>query len=126
MRNYFLRIIGALLLASAGAKLAHLPQAVDDLAAMGIDGGRLIFVAVLEIAGAILVLIPSTRSIGVPVVSAFLGGAIATHLAHGKSIAPPAIFLGIVWLGAWLGHPELLWSFGRGALEGRQPARREP
>lgn len=105
---------GVMLLAAAGAKLAHVPQVVDQMAAMGFDGGRLTFVAVLEIVSAVLFLVPFSRSLGLLLVSAFLGGAIATHLQHGQPIYQPAFVLFLIWLGAWLRHPQILWS-----LQGR-------
>jgi hypothetical protein len=59
-----------------------------------------------------LFLIPATRSLGLPLISAYLGGAIAAHLGYGQQLAAirPAILLGILWLGAWLRHPEILWG----------------
>lgn len=101
---------GLMLIGSAGAKLAHVPQVVDQLAAMGFDGGRLTFIAVLEIVSAVLFLVSFTRSLGLLLVSAFLGGAIATHLQHGQPIYQPAFVLFLIWLGAWLRHPQILWS----------------
>ena len=108
--SMLITIGGLMLIGSAAAKLAHVPQVVDQMAAMGFDGGRLTFVAVLEIASAILLLVSFTRSLGLLFVSSFLGGAIATHLQHGQPIYLPAFVLSLVWLGAWLRHPQILWS----------------
>jgi hypothetical protein len=52
---------GLMLIGSAGAKLTHVPQVVDQLAAMGFEGGRLTFIAVLDIVSAAF-LVPFTRS----------------------------------------------------------------
>ena len=60
--------------------------------------------------GALLLLVPPTRSVGLLLVSGLLGGAIATHMQHGQSYVGPAVLLVLVWLGAWLRHPETLWS----------------
>jgi DoxX-like family len=104
-------IAGAvLLLASATAKLAQVPQVVNQLGAAGFSPEKVMFVALLEIASALLFLVPATRSAGLLLVSAFLGGAIATHLQHSESIVPPSMVLFLIWLGAWLRHPEVLWS----------------
>lgn len=112
--------IGAMmLLGSATAKLAHVPQVVSEMASIGLVGNRLIFVAVLEVLSALLFLIPATRSAGLLLVSAFLGGAIATHLQHGQSIAPPSFVLALLWVGSWLRHPEILWSWRRTLPVGR-------
>lgn len=108
--NTLVYSLGFLLIASAGAKLAHVPKVVSQLGAMGFDGPRLTSIAILEIFCAVLFMIPATRSGGVLFVSAFLGGAIATHLQHGQPIAQPSVFLALMWVGAWLRHPEILWT----------------
>ena len=109
-------LVAVLLLGSASAKFAHVPSVVSQLAADGIAGNRLILVAILEVVSALLFLIPATRSAGLLLVSAFLGGAIATHLQHAKSIAQPSIVLALIWFGAWLRHPEIFWSWSHGRL----------
>jgi hypothetical protein len=101
---------GALLLGSAGAKLAHVPQVVAQMNSVGFSGEKVTFVAILELVSALLFLIPATRSAGLLLVSSFLGGAIATHLQHGQPILPPSIMLMLLWLGAWLRHPVILWN----------------
>ncbi len=108
---------GLMLIGSALAKLAHVPPIAEELGGMGFTGGRLTFIAILEIASALLFLISSTRSVGLLLVSSFLGGAIATHLQHAKPIVQPALVLLLVWLGTWLRHPEVLWSL-RGVTPG--------
>lgn len=100
-----------LLLASASAKLAQVPQVVNQLGAAGFSLEKVRFVAFLEILGAVLFVVPATRAAGLLLVSSFLGGAIATHLQHSQSIAPPSVVLLLIWLGAWLRHPEALWSY---------------
>lgn len=108
--NILIFLSGLMLLGSAGAKLAHVPRVVSELGAMGFGDGKLLFVALLEVVSALLFLIPFTRSAGLLLVSSFLGGAIATHLQHAQSIAAPSFVLILLWLGAWLRHPEAEWS----------------
>jgi hypothetical protein len=87
---------------------------VAQLGVLGFEGGRLTLVAFLEIVSAVLFMLPRTRSLGLLVVSSYLGGAVAAHIGHGQSAAlEPAILLGFLWLGAWLLHPAILWSFTR-------------
>lgn len=116
--NILIFLSGLMLLGSAGAKLAHVPKVVSELGAMGFDDGKLLFVALLEVASALLFLVPSTRSAGLLLVSSFLGGAIATHLQHAQSIAGPSFVLVLLWCGAWLRHPEVQWSSRRSASAG--------
>jgi DoxX-like family len=98
------------LIGSAGAKFAHVPKVVNELGAMGFDDGRLTMIAVAEVVSALLFLLPFTRSIGLLLASAYMGGAIATHVQHGQPFIQPAMILAILWAGAWLRHPQVLWS----------------
>jgi len=58
----------------------------------------------------LLFLVRSTRAIGLLLVSAYLGGAIATHIQHGQAPSQPVFVLSLLWLGASLRHPGILWS----------------
>jgi len=108
--------LGLALVASAASKFAHVPKVVEQMGLAGIEGWRLTFVAFLEVSSAVLFLIPFTRSAGLLLVSAYMGGAIATHVEHGPFIQPAifltAIFLTLLWLGTWLRHPQIGWSWG--------------
>ena len=95
------------LIGSAGAKFAHVPKIVNELGAMGFDNGRLTMIAVAEVVSALLFLLPFTRSIGLLLASAYMGGAIATHVQHGQPFIQPAMILAILWAGAWLRHPQV-------------------
>jgi len=112
--NTLIFLGSVLLLGSAGAKLAHVPAVVSQMASMGFPGWKLMFVAVLEVGCTVLFLIPTTRSLGLLLVSSYLGGAIATHLQHAQSILAPSIVLTLLWLGSWLRHPVVLWSWRGG------------
>ena len=118
-------LASVMLIGSAGAKLAHVPRVVAEVGAMGFDGNKLIFIATLEILSAVLFLVPVTRSFGLLMVSAFMGGAIATHVGHDKPLIQPAIVLVIFWLGTWLRHPQILWSLFRATPASSQLAQQE-
>src|SRR5262245_17282444 len=110
-------LISFVLLASAGAKLAHVPKVVEELGAFGFTGGKLIMIAFAEIVAAILFLVPYTRSAGLLWASAYLGGAIATHVQHDQSFLQPGMVLALLWLGAWLRNPVVLWSLNQASAE---------
>jgi DoxX-like protein len=114
--NILIGLPGVALIGSAAAKLVHVPKVVEQMAASGFAGERLTFIAVLEVFCAVLFLIPSTRAAGLLLVSAFLGGAIATHLQHGQSVVQPGVFLAVLWVGAWLRHPQIFWSISASTL----------
>ena len=111
--NALIYLVGALLLGSAVAKVAHIPKVLEQFRAIGYAGSRLTLIACLEVVCTTLFLIPRTRSLGLVLVSAYLGGAVAAHLGYGQQLAAnrPAVLLGILWLGTWLRHPRILWSF---------------
>lgn len=103
---------GAALIFSAALKFVGVPGVVHQMAADGFAGGKLTFIATLEICGTALFLWPRTRSIGLLLVSSYLGGAICLHVQLGeypKSL-PPALLLSLAWVGTWLRHPQAFWS----------------
>ncbi len=110
---------GLVLVGSATSKLAHVPQVVSQMNALGFSGEKLTFIGILELLSGLLFLLPGTRSAGLLLVSSYLGGAIATHLQHGEPMLPPSIVLTVLWLGAWLRHPVILWS---AAAQTQRPA----
>lgn len=106
-------VLSLLLAGSAAAKFAHIPKVASQMAAMGFDDGKLMLIAVLEISSAVLFVIPRTRSVGLLLVSAYLGGAIATHIGHNEPPFQPAVVLALFWIATWLKHPEILRSPAR-------------
>ena len=107
--NVLIFLGGLALIGSASAKFAQVPQVVSELNGFGFQG-KLMLIATGEALSALLFLVAATRSLGLLLVSGLLGGAIATHMQHGQSYVGPAVLLVLVWLGAWLRHPETLWS----------------
>ena len=114
--NTLIYLLGSLLVIMAIAKLAHVPQLASQLAILGFGGSRLVLVGALEAASALLFMIPSTRSIGLPLLTAFLGGAVSAHVAHGEPPVQPAFMMATIWFAAWLRHPEVLWSLSEAGL----------
>ena len=60
---------------------------------------------------ALLLLIPRTSSLGILLSSAFWGGAICIHMAHGEPYLFQAGMLVLLWAGAYLRNPVTLSSF---------------
>jgi hypothetical protein len=110
-------LTGALTVFSAVGKLTAGSDAMiaQNFVKWGLEG-KLILIGVEELLTALLFLIPQTSSLGVLLMSAHYGGAIATHLQHGEelqSIAPALILL-IAWIGYYLRYPGMLVSFNTG------------
>jgi len=112
-------LLSILLVGSGAVKFAHVPQPAAQLAELGFGGGNLTLIASLEVVGAVLFAFPRTRSFGLLFVSAYLGGAVAAHVGHHQFLTSfrPAIVLALIWLAAWLRHPEMLWSITPKSVE---------
>lgn len=110
--NALIVLPGLALMMSSVVKFAGVPGVVHTMAAEGFSGGKLMLVATLEILSAVLFLYRRTRSFGVLVLSAFLGGAICTHVQMGEyaKALGPLILLTLAWIGTWLRHPRAIWS----------------
>ncbi len=77
-------------------------------------GNQLTLIGVGELVSALLFLVPVTNSLGLLLLSAYLGGAIVTHMQHGEPYVVPAVLLVLVWVTGYLRHPEVLQSFRAG------------
>ena len=101
------RVLSALpvlmLAMSASMKLMRSPeflaQYVDKL---GYPASTAVPIGVVEIACAVLYAIPRTAVLGAILVSAYLGGAVATHVRIGESAIPPVILGIVVWAALFL------------------------
>jgi len=105
-------LAGILLIGSGFAKLAGVPPVVQPLYGYGFTH-TVPLVGTLEMLSGILLLVPKTRSFGLVFASAFLGGALATHVQHHEAVQcfPALLVLALVWGGVTLRHPITLWSF---------------
>src|SRR5215469_6133436 len=110
--NVLVYLPGIVVMMSSVVKLAGVPRVVHQMATMGFTGGRYTLVAILELLSAALFLYPRSRSLGLLLLSAFLGGAMCAHvqMAEVSKAVGPAILLALAWSGTCLRHPEPLWS----------------
>lgn len=82
-------IVFLLLAASAVDKIIGSAHSLEMTHSFGIDPATYRLLGIIELASAILFLIPRTGVLGLLLLSSYLGGAIATHLQHGQSIIFP-------------------------------------
>src|SRR6478752_6284416 len=78
-----LLLAAVILIASGATKLVGPAAVVRQLEGFGF-AGKIQLVGVLELVSGMLLLVPRTRSLGLLLASAFMGGAIATHLQHNE------------------------------------------
>ncbi len=95
-------LLTALYLFSASQKLMH-PENMVQMK-LG-DWGTIISIG--EIVSALLFLIPKTTKFGTLLLSSYMGGAIIIHMTGATSIIMPSVVLILVWVVAFLRHPEL-------------------
>jgi hypothetical protein len=102
-------LIGGLLIFTGSRKvLGSVPP--EALVRFGL-GGQARLIGAGAILCALLLLIPRTSSLGLLLTSAFWGGAICIHMAHGEPYVFQAVVLVLTWAGAYLRNPAPLGSF---------------
>ena len=110
-------IVVAFLLLDALGKLLQLAPVVQGTLELGYAEAVVVPLGVLLLVGVVLYAIPRTSLVGAIYLTAFLGGAIATHLRVGSPLATHVLFgvyvAAFVWGGLALRNPRLvalLWS----------------
>jgi hypothetical protein len=103
-------LLTALFVGSAAAKLLRADPVVEMFRKWGL-GDDVLLIGVGELVSALLFAIPRTHSLGVLLLSAYMGGAIVTHMQHGEPYVAQSIILALIWVAGALRHPELLQSF---------------
>jgi hypothetical protein len=82
------------------------------LAKMGFTESTLFKIGVLEVGIALLFLFPRTAFIGTILLTAYLGGAVVTHLRVDEPIAFPIILGVLAWFGYGFRQPALFRLIG--------------
>lgn len=96
-----------MLLFSAVMKLVA-PQAVlTEMTRLGYPQSHTVKVGILELACTILYMIPKTAVLGAILLTAYLGGATATHVRIGDPFFSPPIVGVVIWLGLYLRDQRL-------------------
>jgi len=94
--------IPALLVAFLGVlKLTGNARVADEMSKLGV-GRYLRLLGVMEIAFAVLFVVPATMKLGFILASCYFGGAIATELSHGALKVNPFIPIGLLWIGPFI------------------------
>ena len=71
----------------------------------------LTIIAIGELIAVVTFVLPKTGKIGILLLSALMGGAIATHMGNGESFMMQSIVLLMAWAATLLRYPEFL-DFG--------------
>jgi hypothetical protein len=109
----------AFLFIDALGKLMKLPPVVEGTVALGYPETVVIPLGALLLIGVILYAIPRTAVLGAVYLTAFLGGAVATHFRVGSPLATHVLFgvyvAAFVWGGLILRNPRLVALLWQGA-----------
>ena len=97
--------------ASIAPKLLGMPVAAETLTALGWPAGYVLMIGLFELTFLLLYLYPRTSVLGAVLMTALLGGAMATHIRVGSPLFSHVLFsiyLALfMWGGLWLRRPEL-------------------
>jgi uncharacterized membrane protein YphA (DoxX/SURF4 family) len=74
---------------------------------LGWDTGVMLKIGIVEVTLAILILIPRTAFVGAVLLTAYLGGAVATHVRVGEPFFFPVIIGVLVWISLGLRDPRV-------------------
>ncbi|HKW75059.1 MAG TPA: DoxX family protein [Terriglobales bacterium] len=105
------RVISALpvLMLFFGGVMAFLkpPVVLQSMAHFGYPESLVIPLGIVEIVCALIYAIPRTSVFGAVLLTAYFGGATATHVRIGENFAGPVIFAILVWIGLYLREGRL-------------------
>jgi hypothetical protein len=97
--------------ASIAPKLLGLPIAAETITALGWSADFVLMIGLFELAFVLLYLWPRTSVLGAVLMTALLGGAMATHIRVGSPLFSHVLFsiyLALfMWGGLWLRSPAL-------------------
>jgi uncharacterized membrane protein YphA (DoxX/SURF4 family) len=91
-----------LLIMSAAMKFIQPPGFDEGLKHMGWDARLMTYLGVVELTGTLLYLIPRTSVLGAILLTAYMGGAIATHVRVGDWFFVQILLGVMVWGGLYL------------------------
>jgi len=110
-------LLAVIFLASGAAKLIGLPFETEAFARWGYPVEFMYLTGVLELAGAVGLLLPRLSALAALCLAALMLGAVGTHVLHAEWVMAGvalAIQLTAFWCG-WRGRGEVLRLFGRGS-----------
>jgi hypothetical protein len=118
-------VVVAFLLFDGAMKLVPLAVVTDTMAQLGwpADAATARLLGLLTIGGALLYAVPRTSVLGAILLTAYLGGAVATHARIASPLFSHVLFgayLGVaMWGGLWLRDPRLRELLGATRRTGR-------
>ena len=106
---------------SSAMKFAKPPSVVEGFKHLGLPEDLALGLGLLELACAVVYVIPRTSVLGAILLTGYLGGATVTHLRVGDPFFMPVILGVLIWGGVFLRDPRL-----RALIPLRRPPGRGP
>lgn len=106
-------LVVAFLIFDGGTKVLRVTPVLEACAKVGLDPGTVVAIGTILLACTALYVVPQTTVLGGILLTAYLGGAVATHARAGSSLFEtvfPIGFCGLAWLGIVLRQPRVLWT----------------
>ncbi len=100
-------VVGFIFLGSAINKFMGGEEALAMAGSIGLDENSFKILGVIELISVLLFILPRTGILGTLLLTAYMGGAIATHLTHSQSVFGPAVIEAIIWIAAMVRFPEI-------------------
>ena len=97
----FTAIVALMVIFSGIMKLIKKQEVVEKLSNVGV-GSELTYLGLIEVIFAVLFVFPKTMKIGLLLLTAYFGGAMATELSHNGPAQNAAIPLMVIWVAAFL------------------------
>lgn len=109
LAGWILSVLIALMLIgpSAGGKLMDFDGKEEMFGKLGWSTGTMFYVAFVEIACALIFLVPQTSFFGAILLSAYLGGATAAHVRVDEPFFMPILIGVFVWIALGLRNPAV-------------------
>lgn len=100
-------LAGFLVFASAAGKFTEWEGKADMFGKLGWSQDVMFKIGIVEVAIAALFLIPRTAFVGAILLTAYLGGAVATHVRVGDPFFAPIIIGVVTWIALGLRNPRV-------------------
>jgi uncharacterized membrane protein YphA (DoxX/SURF4 family) len=100
-------LVSAVFVMSGIMKLNLPAEMVAQMAKQGITPAIAKNLAIIELVSAVLFLLPRTSVLGTLLLTAYMGGAIATHVTTAQPLLVPCVIMAIIWIVSVWRNPEL-------------------
>jgi DoxX-like family len=101
--GWIVSVLPALFLLSGGINTARKADFVlQGLTHLGYPGSVAVGLGIFVFACSVLYLVPRTAVFGAMLLTAYLGGATASHVRIGEAFFPPIVFALLLWAGVFL------------------------